>query len=603
MKRWCVIVLSGWLVTGLGVEVRGQTVASELAQHAGNATSLNTPQAVEAADARIQDIFLSTDGTQYAQGVGLYLDLLTQLDRPLAPSEDAILRKHVLALLLVLPEAEREALALDEDFAEADLQSLPEGTGQRLAQWWRQQDGFPATENNERLEEHLRRVALASERYGWKEDPRGFDDRGAIYVRLGLPSRSTTLGNRSPEMRMQPAHGRIPNNEFWVYNHVAYDAYYLFIQRGARSPYKLSETSELLRHRSLEYMEEVLGQLALHHTAFGAAYDAVTLHLTMPPRDAPSAERFAWEVLADVRAQDVEQEYARATDVPVSYSGTRGFRETLDVPMRWARFLEPDGTTRTELYWTLDGATLEPSSRLVRRLEKQGQEPSAQYLMSLAITQYTAAFEHRKKDRKHYLVPAQDRVRFPTLTYVAQGDTGLYHVGLQWDQQWVLQEEERLEPGVQLKVGVQRLDSLQALHSGGRQLELSDLKPLAYQSGQAVEAASPYPYTHWQTGTDLALYFEVYHLAYTASGETQYTVAYEVTRQPRRRGRLLARRSRDRITTTEARYIGQSRTAQEYIVIAWDDWEGDGDLQVTVRVTDETTSAQKSRTLTFSAKP
>lgn len=603
MQRWCVIVLSGWLLTGLGVEVRGQPVAPELAQHAANATSLNTPQAVEAADARIQDIFSSTDGAQYAQGAALYLDLLMQLDRPLVASETAILRKHVLALLLVLPEEKREALGLDEHLTEAALHNVPEGTGRRLAQWWRRQDVFPATENNERLEEHLRRVALASDRYGWKKDPRGFDDRGAVYVRLGLPSRSTVVGNRSPEMRMQPAHGRIPNNEFWVYNHVAYDAYYLFIQRSARSPYRLSETSELLRHRSLVYMEEVLAQLALHHTAFGAAYDAVTLHLTLPPRDAPAAERFAWDVLADVRAQDVEQEYARATDVPVSYSGTRGFRETLDVPMRWARFLEPEGTTRTELYWTLDGATLEPSSRLVRRLKKQGQEPSTQYLVSFAVTQYTAAFEHRKQDRKHYLVPAKDPARLPTLTYAAEGDTGLYHVGLQWDQQWVLEDKERLEPGVQLKVGVQWLDSLRALHGEGRQLELSDLKPLAYQPGQAVEAAAPYPYAHWKAGTNLALYFEIYHLAYTASGETEYTVAYEVTRQPKRRGRLLGRRPAARLTTTEARYTGQSRTTQQYIVIAWDDWGGDGDLQITVRVTDETTRAEKSRTLTFTAEP
>lgn len=586
MSRWNLIVLQwGFLLCGFVLTVQAQTVEPP-----------ETPEAVEKADRLIASIFSSTTGIQYPQGAEVYLSLLAQLDRALEPSEAEILLKHLRHLALILPDEEQDVLGLSHVLEEEDVGQFVEGAGARLVEWWRLQDAFPATENNERLEEHLRRVALATERYAWDEDPRGFDDRGEIYVRLGLPSRSTVVANRSTELRMKAAHGRIPQNEFWVYEHVSHDAYYLFIQRSAHNPYQLSEVSELLRHRSLEYMEEVLGQLALKHTAFGAAYDAVTQYLTMPPPDALPSGRFASKVVADVRMQDSQHEYAQATEVPVVHSSTQGFRETLDVPLRWARFLEPDGTTRTEMYWTLEPSALQPSRRLVRRLKRQGQEPSEKYLLSFAIAQQNADFQHRAVQRKHYLVPVKRRTNLPVTASTVSGDTGTYHLGLQWDQQWVTSEDGQLEPGVQLKVGVQRLDTLQALHGAGQQLEMSDLKPLIYNADQDLEAASPYPYAHLRADAQLALYFEVYHLAYNADGETQYRLSYEVNRAGRRS--LLGRRT-PKLTATEAQYTGTDRTAQEYIAVDLADWNGDGTLTVTVRATDEVTGAEMSRSIQF----
>lgn len=587
MNRWNLIVLSWGLWLG-GLAVQAQPV-----------TPPETPEAVQKADALITAVFSSMTGTQSTRAAETYLALLAQLDRPLGTSEAAILLKHLRSLAMVLPEVEQEAVGLAEVVKHESIERLTEGAGAQLVQWWRQQDAFPATESNERLEEHLRRVVLAFDEYPWDDDPRGFDDRGEIYIRFGRPSRSTIVENRSPEMRMRPASRRIPPNEFWVYEHVGYDAHFLFIKQSGKSPYALGTAAELLRTgglRDLAYMEEVLAQLALQHTAYGGLYEAVTTYRTLPGRDAPPSGQFAWTLFSDTKAQDIQHEYARTVNVPPSYSGTQGFRETLEVPMRWARFLEPEGTTRTEVYWTLEPSAMKPSRRLVRHLERQGQEPSEKYLLSFAIAQQTTDFQLRNTERKHYLVPAARQTNLPVTSSIVGGDTGMYHLGLQWDQQWVDTVEGQLEPGVQLKVGVQRLDTLQALHGEGLQLEMSDLKPLLYQPDELLENASPYPFATLRADANLALYFEVYHLAYNAEGETQYSLAYEVSREGRRS--LLGRRT-PRLTATEAQYTGDSRTAKEYIAIDLADWKGNGALTITVRATDNVAGTQMSRSIRF----
>jgi hypothetical protein len=51
----------------------------------------------------------------------------------------------------------------------------------------------------------------------------------------------------------------------------------------------------------------------------------------------------------------------------------------------------------------------------------------------------------------------------------------------------------------------------------------------------------------------------------------------------------------------EAQYEGQSRTANEYIVLDLSAWEGERDLTVTVRVTDAITGQQVERSIEFEA--
>lgn len=98
------------------------------------------------------------------------------------------------------------------------------------------EDPRPSTEENERVAEHLERVAVALERYGDESFPAGFDDRGMIYVRLGAPSHVARIRNAfmltggAAQMAFEfPDALTIPPNEFRTYADLA-AASYLFIR-------------------------------------------------------------------------------------------------------------------------------------------------------------------------------------------------------------------------------------------------------------------------------------------------------------------------------------------------------------------------------------
>jgi hypothetical protein len=143
---------------------------------------------------------------------------------------------------------------------------------------------------------------------------------------------------------------------------------------------------------------------------------------------------------------------------------------------------------------------------------------------------------------------------------------------------------------------------------------MSDLKPLTLPEGadlaQLEEAAVPYPFGNVGTDTPLLLYFEVYHLLFAPETDrTRYTVEYEVTQRGRRSGlgRLFSGDDEKVLsqTSTTATYEGVSSRAQEYISLDLGALEADesGEVEVLVRVTDETNGTEVERTLTFDLRP
>ena len=97
----------------------------------------------------------------------------------------------------------------------------------------------------------------------------------------------------------------------------------------------------------------------------------------------------------------------------------------------------------------------------------------------------------------------------------------------------------------------------------------------------------------------LGLYFEIYHLAFGDDDQTHYTIAYEIARS-QKQGllRFLGRGEQER-TTAQTPYTGQSRTARETIVLDMSEWEGEGELEVRVQITDDVTGREVERVLVF----
>lgn len=322
-----------------------------------------------------------------------------------------------------------------------------------------------------------------------------------------------------------------------------------------------------------------------------------------------SADRpdlFAQSILSQAHVEDEQALLQRRQYVPQTYTNTFDDADPLPTVVRLARFLDEDGTTRTEVYWGAPPGALQPSKAMRNTLRKAG-HTSTDYLLLSTVVQQDDAYHERVVNYHRTLLRDLDAddAALPPQTYVARGDTGLYHLALQWDQYIVTlrADDEPIVLGMRAKAGTFRADSLQALSPDEQVLEMSDLKPMtvpeAAQEAAAdrADAGMLYPFETLEKHTPLRLYFELYHLAFGPDDQTRYTVAYEV--RPVKKGGLLRFLGgrQDEGMAAQTQYTGSSRTAQEQIVLDFEAWEGYGALQITVRVTDEVTGQHVERAL------
>ncbi len=612
------------------------------------------------ADAFIRQVFERRDVARYRAATEAYLRLLRQIDAPGDASTEAVLVQHLEALALVLPEAVRAATGLrpEADDPEADeASSLKPGAGAALVAWWRRQDPTPATRENERLEEHLQRWLYAQAHY--EKDGR-LDARGQVYVRLGAPYKKTSVdfdgyGFRRKVLNQNPtltAFG-FRRNEFWVYPHVDHAAHYLFV-RERRGWYVEAEPTDLVpstlrmgfssgssRGRSkseafIRSMNEVYRQLALYHIDYASAYEGAASYADLLDMQAFAGRSFspsgespavaAQRLLSESRTEAFQNARRRRESVPEVYAGPVGEASPLPVEVRLARFLQADGATRAEVYWSAPAAALLPPREVLRRLDREDEGFPERYFLAVAVTQQRGQAEARTVARKRHLIsaPREAEGLLAPQTYTLPPATARTRIGVQWDEYAVYPDAPEADAGdapeadagdaprlgPHLRRATFHADSLAPLVRDESVLEMSDLKPLFLHDEQktgpdALAEAPPYPFAHVTPSTPLALYFEVYHLAFGADDEARYTVEYDVARQTEPGGLArLFRRGEEQRTTTRTAYTAQSRTAREHILLDLDaEEQRAGTLTITVRVTDETTGQSVERAISFEVVP
>jgi hypothetical protein len=291
----------------------------------------------------------------------------------------------------------------------------------------------------------------------------------------------------------------------------------------------------------------------------------------------------------------------------------------LAVGARIARFLEPSGRTRTELYWATPRDALDLTSVVADSLEGTALEQAGEHCVEMALRRRTADYRPARTKRQRLLVGgarATEAIGVPPQTVVFESvpaSDNLYHIDAQWDHRIATRNASgsRLDLGPLVRRSVARFDSLATLDPSPRTLEMSDLKPLYLPAGAditRVEEAPPYPFATLRQGTQLLLYFETYHLTYDADDRARYTVAYEVTQraQTSRVARVLSGQGRKVVSTTSttASYEAEHTRTQEYIVLDLSDLEPApaSTVEVTVRVTDETSGQEVERTIGFALR-
>jgi len=631
-----------WL--GKGYEALGAPEDAHEAWRAGiEALMAEETFDVQLADVYIRSVFRQQRKTEYVKATEIYQRLLENAAAALRPLEQDIVHKHIAQLVFVLPEDLREHIVGKVGVLRRGGARVEERAGKLLTRWWRSQDPLPATLWNERMVEHLERVAVAEARYAYEGDLAGFDDRGTIYVRLGEPSRTERLRHNNLMRSVSPHAGIIPKNEYWIYDHLGRYAQYLFVDRGGR--YQISRPIDTLP-LSLQRKRNALSTLAVHEVYDQLAWfnlEYMTLffeadELKEDMRAVALREHTSITSLGDAltasRSRDlgalgadffmeawVQDRYlARQREASVPPVNSDVLKEALRLPVvtRLARFLDEEGTTRTEIYWAFPPRALMPSLGVQAELLAKRHKVSDQYLIRLTAVQRDRDYQARTITRQRYTVREpyiDDPTAVPVYTTVVRGDTTTYHLAVQWDQYMIVDRTDSPEATptyAYIKTGAHQLDSLQPLRADPAVLEMSDLVPSRGVDPEALARGgpirdeegvrvAPYPFSAMMADTSsLALYFEVYHLTFGADDQTHFMVEYEVTRREKRGGIAgLLGKSKNAVTSARTHYTGHARTTREYILLDSEDWEGEGSLTITVRVTDETTGQQIERAIEF----
>lgn len=533
----------------------------------------------------------------YHEAATMYLDMLHQAANSLSDNERALLTHHLGYMLLVMPQNER---------ARASAKALLDGVGsqqdgQELVSWWHRQDPLPATLHNERLEEHLYRVYYAKRHYVSSRDALGIDDRGRIYIRLGDPFRQTSVRLRTAGLRMQPYEGTLPRNEIWVYRGIHDDAHYLFIQQSRRRAYRISSTEELIppnlranRRKAtllLTWLEEILAQLALEHPHYGAGYDAVNNYLTLATSDARPPYYFAKLLIEDQRLRDDHHQLSRQSTVPPSATQVYGIAQHLEPSVRWARFLRPNGVTQLEVYWSLEASQLRPRRRLVNRLRRDGHTPSDAYLMVVTGTHRRVDFAPSMLTHRYYRLPASVTESLPVHTWKSELSSNMQNLAMQWHQYWAEEADDgRFEPTATLGIGVITMDSIETLQSDGLSFEMSDIRPVTTPISARPGRVVPYPGSKITPQSPLGLYFELYHLAYDDDEQTRYEIAYTISSTDDAQPQTIS---------AATIHEGNTRVAQEQLMIDMSAWNEPGPITIAVRATDLVLGVSKERSVDF----
>lgn len=130
---------------------------------------------------------------------------------------------------ILTPELEEQFLGFSHDSLRADW----------LRCYWRLRDPTPTTPENERRDEHERRVDRARRDFA-RRDGKGWDERGDVLIQFGEPDSIIAEG-----ADVQPGLGYVPAREDWLYLDEGWVA--AFEQPNPRGPWLLGAPLRLSR--------------------------------------------------------------------------------------------------------------------------------------------------------------------------------------------------------------------------------------------------------------------------------------------------------------------------------------------------------------------
>lgn len=354
--------------------------------------------------------------------------------------------------------------------------------------FWTWNDPTPATNKNEFLEEHVRRLDCALALF-CPDGGLEWDDRGEMVVRFGLPdSRLCEMGDFS---LAYGAMGVLPNSETWVY--ADEDMTLRFVDAILNGRYVLGSDTKLLSARG-------------RPTTVAKSGDPDRERSHMQPRNIE-------EEHAAYRGRRMEERGLVATDeVPISYAYAP---PTRPLTLFYEVVTSKGQGGRTDVAVNYEVPFSELSSEL------RGGRRSA--FVDKRVRVMSASFDVLMSDERQLsvLVEESDRKTMVTDEWRMDMNPGEFVVGL------------AVSDSVSGRVGSGR-SRIDVPDYEGPGLRMSDLS-LAASVGDAARfrrlggSVVPRPSHAFRSDEDLVIYFELYGLTRDKPGESRFTVTTEVS--------------------------------------------------------------------------
>lgn len=370
-----------------------------------------------------------------------------------------------------------------------------------LLQYWREMDSYPISPQNERLIEHIRRVLYSKAAFHVNQGNLGFDDRGKVYIRWGVPEEHYV------ETMPEPVgDGEIVvlvrNNESWYYtlyglymafDFVSYDGTYYnevtSLDAALYGDFLISGFYQQLYKRR-EHLGGIYSMLA-HDPDFDKSVKEMPINKISAHRN--TIPRLEYKL--DIPKLDFVYQVTQ-------FRGDSG-RTRLDVAYS-VPLLQFKGVTKKDSIkaFTFQTDFVLLYSNVKRTLHTRTQQ---QYLLPLNKNKFNVKYVNEETKRV-----------FP----------GKYQVTFQMLELSQRQGDFKIKP-------------LQVRNFTGDSLMISDLVFSPHIEFTSIDTVTekeivlrmPYPYTVVNKKQLIYLYFEVYNLQINPDKKCRYKISLDVTRE------------------------------------------------------------------------
>ncbi len=515
---------------------------------------------------------------------------------------------------------EETAFMLDEPDRAQFKKALKEKggkPGRLLLRFFRREDVALVTPSNEALVIYFQRAAAAKALFAYSQSPRGFDDRGALYVRFGKPWRVHT----DHSGLMGDVGWAFYPYEVWFYNPLHPDIYYTFIRKEGQFQYTLVDGPEFIygpfyRSKSTFFNRDTrgvprrgerstLGRSTLLNQP-NAGETAMKLRDQIYAKLAPSHDNFRrrlYEISntrSDAEALDYsllhftseDRRHAAHMDsvAPAVVFSEDYKTKALPMLLSFSRFQDEAGKTRTEVY----------CGGLYRDLKFKRSPAGYQALLRGVIVILNDEYEVVASDsiQENCLLPSSART--DSGGFVNQSNFLLppakYHLAFRIENQ----DEEQ--------IGNLTYD-LDVKPFPENSLSLSDLQLSPHIREATVPhrfvknglLVKPLPSLTIDKYKPLFVYFEIYHLARNNLGETNYQIDYRVYAPEGKKGffkKLFDGDGKKHSITLSASRQGNSPNQVEHVELDLEKLDSNN-LELEIAVTDMLANRQVSSKLPF----